>query len=105
MKIIGSVGTEGVSEVKCDVCSRSTRLDCGGLQFGTLQARWGFGTQHNGEHYEIHLCEGCFFGTTAYLRKERQLQNLFAETDEFATPYDFGLVHGNDIAGEPDSGS
>lgn len=38
MKIAGRVEVETVTEVVCDVCCCSTRLDAGGHQFGTLQA-------------------------------------------------------------------
>lgn len=65
MKITGRVEIEAVTDVQCDVCRCSTRLDTGGLQFATLQAHWGFGTKHDGERYELHLCENCFFGTVA----------------------------------------
>jgi hypothetical protein len=61
MKIIGKVEIEAVVDVVCDVCQFSTRVTGGGLQFATLQAHWGWGTKHDGERYELHLCEGCFF--------------------------------------------
>lgn len=48
MKIIGRVETEVVTDVKCDICTRSTRVDAGGLQFATLKAKWGVGTKHDG---------------------------------------------------------
>jgi len=70
MKITGRVETEVVTDVKCDICRLSTRVDVGGLQFATLNAKWGFGTKHDGERYEFHLCEGCFFGTIAYFRQD-----------------------------------
>lgn len=43
MKVIGKVEIEGVSDVVCDVCRLTTRVDGGGLQFATLQAHWGYG--------------------------------------------------------------
>jgi len=67
MKIIERVEIEAVTDVKCDVCRRSTRSEIDGLQFATLQAHWGFGTKHDGERYELHLCENCFFGTMLML--------------------------------------
>lgn len=57
-----------------DVCRCSTHLDTGGNQFGTLQAHWGYGTAHDGERYELHLCEDCFFQTLTYLKQERRTQ-------------------------------
>jgi hypothetical protein len=79
MKITSQVQTEKVTDVTCDVCQCSTRLDNGGLQYGTLQAYWGYGATHDGEHYELHLCEGCFFQTIAFIKQERRGQTLFSE--------------------------
>jgi hypothetical protein len=97
MKIIGRVETEVVTDVKCDICTRSTRLDAGGLQFATLKAKWGFGSKHDGERYEFHLCEGCFFGTIAYFKQERRVENLFDETDQNGLTDNFGLVTKDDF--------
>jgi hypothetical protein len=82
---------EAVTDVVCDVCRCSTRLDTGGLQFGTLQAHWTSGTDHDGERYELRLCENCFFQTLAYLKQERRTQNLFSEDDQDLTD-NLGLV-------------
>ncbi|AFK72702.1 hypothetical protein A210_13995 [Pseudomonas putida SJTE-1] len=61
------------------------------LQFGTLRADWDSGAQHDGEHYEVHLCERCFFATLSQLRRERQVNTMFDEQTETAEG-DFGLV-------------
>ncbi len=100
MKITGRVETEVVTDVKCDICRRSTRVDVGGLQFATLKAKWGFGTNHDGERYEFHLCEGCFFGTIAYFKQERRIQDVLDETDQTASTNDFGLVVRDDFFGD-----
>ncbi|XEG72426.1 hypothetical protein QA447_31225 [Pseudomonas sp. abacavir_1] len=99
MKIIGRVEIEAITDVKCDVCSCSTRLDTSGFQFASIQAHWGFGTKHDGERYELHLCEDCFFGMIAYLKQERRIQNLFDENDQTATD-DLGLVTRDDFWGD-----
>lgn len=103
MKITGRVETEVVTDVKCDICTRSTRADAGGLQFATLKAKWGFGTKHDGERYEFHLCEGCFFGTIAYFRQERRVENLFDDTDQVSVTDDFGLVTRDDFFGDSEN--
>lgn len=95
MKITGRVEVETVTDVVCDVCHCSTRLDTGGHQFGTLQAYWGNGTAHDGERYELHLCEECFFRTLAYLRQERRTQHLFSEDSQDLTD-DLGLIRNDD---------
>lgn len=51
------------------------------------------GTKHDGECYEFHLCEGCFFGTIAYFRQERRVQNLFDESGQKDATDTFWLGH------------
>ncbi|WP_338805512.1 hypothetical protein V8U11_17260 [Pseudomonas chlororaphis] len=96
MKIIGRVEIEAVTDVRCDVCDDSTRLVDGNFQYGTLQAHWGYGASHDGERYEVHLCEHCFFSTLAYLKQERRVSNLF-EDDSRSPEGDLGLVSKNDF--------
>lgn len=91
MKITEMVEVDTVTDVVCDVCRCSTRLGTGGHQFGTLQAHWGYGTAHDGERYEMHLCADCFFKTVVYIKQERRIQNLF--NDDVGIEVDsFGLV-------------
>ncbi|MNC10608.1 hypothetical protein D3C75_582730 [compost metagenome] len=99
MKITGRVEIEAVTDVACDVCRCSTRLDNGLLQFATLQAHWGFGSEHDGEHYELHLCEGCFFNTMAYFKQERRIHQLFSDDEQTPTD-DLGLVARDDFFGD-----
>jgi len=68
MKITTAEQTESISDIVCDVCGSSTRIEGHGWQFGTLHASWGYGSSHEGERYEVHLCDPCFFRTlSAYL--------------------------------------
>lgn len=99
MKITGKVEIEAVTDVVCDVCRLTVRSKSGGLQFATLQAHWGYGTKHDGERYEIHLCEECFFQTIANLKQERRTQSLFCDDDEIVED-DFGLVSKGDFFGD-----
>ena len=60
---------------------------------GVLQAHWGYGSvRHDGERYEVHLCEDCFFTTLAYLRQEHRTSNMFDEGYQPADPDSFGRV-------------
>lgn len=95
MKITGPVETEAVIDVRCDVCDTSTRLENGNLQYGMLQAHWGFGAYHDGQRYEVHLCESCFFATIAYLKQERRTVNLF-EDNQQQLEGNFGLAAKDD---------
>lgn len=49
MKQVINQPAETAVDVLCDVCGRSTRMQGSALQFGTLRADWGSGTQHDGE--------------------------------------------------------
>ena len=95
MKVTASEQSESVRDVLCDVCHASTRIEGYGLQFATLCASWGFGSAHDGERYEIHLCEACFFMTLAGLKRERMLGTMFNDDDEDLS--DFGLVTRDDF--------
>lgn len=98
MKVTGRVEVETVTDIVCDVCRCSTRLDTGVLQFGTLQAHWGYGTAHDGERYELHLCEDCFFRALAHLKQERRTQNLFEDGQDLSD--ELGLVGTDDYFGD-----
>ena len=65
---------EVITDVLCDVCNQSTKLE-----FGTLSAHWGYGSKHDEERYELQLCEKCFFYALATLRKERADEFMFDE--------------------------
>ena len=84
MKIPAMEQTESISDVLCDVCGDSTRIEGYGLQFGTLRASWGYGSTHDGERYEVHLCEPCFFRTISGLRRERMVNFMFSDEDLYA---------------------
>lgn len=83
-----------VSDVRCDVCGASCLSggDGGNLEFGTLSAKWGYGSQHDGEVYEVHLCERCFFPALASMQEQRRGSLMFSEEEEYAFNPDFGLV-------------
>lgn len=95
------MGTEPLDRetVRCDVCGSCTRIPGYGSQFGVLQARWGYGAQHDGERYQVRLCESCFFTVLAHLRQQRRVQHLFDDAplrDDRA----FGRVARDDYWGE-----
>lgn len=96
MKVTGKVEIDAVTDVVCDVCQLTTILKSDGLQFATLQAHWGHGTKHDGERYELHLCEGCFFQTIATLKQERRRQSMFCDDGGFVED-DFGLIAKDDF--------
>jgi hypothetical protein len=95
MKIMGTAEVATVVDIKCDVCGASTKVSTGGHQFGTLEARWGYGAAHDGERYELHLCEGCFFQAVAKQKQEMRAQKMFI-ADASEMPDDLGLVAKDD---------
>ncbi|NBA29790.1 hypothetical protein GVO02_05925, partial [Aeromonas caviae] len=62
------------------------------IEFGTLSAHWGYGTQHDGESYEVHLCESCFFQAIANLKEQRRGALMFSEKG-YEPVADFGLIN------------
>lgn len=82
-----------VVDVRCDVCGDSTTTSSPKREYGTLHAHWGYGSaQHDGEQYEIHLCEDCFFETLANLRQMHRGKNMFLEGYQPAEPDVFGRL-------------
>ncbi|WP_374417218.1 hypothetical protein [Stutzerimonas kunmingensis] len=79
------------SDIHCEMCGKSTRLPGYSQEYGTLEARWGYGSNHDGDHYRVRLCEQCFFATLAYIRQERRISRLFDEDAPLDDP-SFGRV-------------
>ncbi|MDH4561221.1 MULTISPECIES: hypothetical protein [unclassified Pseudomonas] len=98
MKIAAMEQAESVRDVLCDVCGTSTRIQGDGSQFGTLRASWGYGSAHDGERYEVHLCEPCFFRTLSGLSRDRMVNFMFSEEDQDLS--DFGRVARDDLSND-----
>ncbi|MCQ4348879.1 hypothetical protein NGA35_15895 [Pseudomonas stutzeri] len=90
--------TQVKDEIRCEVCGSSACVPGYGQQFGTLQALWGYSSQHDGERYRVCLCESCFFLALAHLRQVRRIQRLF--DDEQPDDEAFGRVARDDYWGE-----
>lgn len=92
MKVMVKREIDVVDDIRCDVCDESTS-NHGRYppQFGTLQAHWGYGAQHDGEAFEVHLCERCFFQALANLREQRRGELMFSAQGFEPNP-DFGRV-------------
>lgn len=95
MKVTSKQLVDVVTDVLCDVCGKSTSLsDQHSPQFGMLQADWGYGSSHDGESYQVHLCEGCFFTTLAYLKEQRRGNKMFSKKS-VEQERELGLIEGN----------
>lgn len=95
MKIDAIVPTTQVVDILCDVCGTSTTTSIVTQEYGTLEACWGYGSQHDGERYLLHLCESCFFGALANLRQEHRSSNMFSDDYQPADPDQYGKIEGN----------
>ncbi|GGK02353.1 hypothetical protein GCM10009304_30170 [Pseudomonas matsuisoli] len=71
--------SESANDVMCDACLLSTKTSKGVSQYGTMQANWSAGAKHEGERYELRLCEKCFFVALLALRQQRRVEHLFSE--------------------------
>lgn len=91
MEIKSQSSVDMDADVICDVCKCSTRIPGFGLQYGRLEAQWGYGSQHDGENYCVHLCELCFFRALSGLRRERMVNVMF-DDDEPCFDDSFGLI-------------
>ena len=93
MEIKEQASVDVLMDVLCDVCKCSTLIPGSGLQYGRLEAQWGHGSKHAGEHYQVHLCEPCFFKALAEMRGECRINTMF--DDDADDPYAYenlGLV-------------
>jgi hypothetical protein len=97
MKVTVAKKPEFASDVLCDVCGDSTRVEGYGMQFGTLCASWGYGSVHDGERYKVHLCEPCFFTTISGLRRERMVNVMFSDQDQNQDLTNFGRIARDDF--------
>ena len=75
-----------ITDVLCDVCKQSTTL-----KFATFSAHWGYGSTHDGDRYELQLCEKCFSYALATLKKERRDTFMFDENFDLSSLDEFGL--------------
>lgn len=95
MKVTSKQLVYVVTDVLCDVCGESTSQNGQhSPQFGMLQAEWGYGSPHDGESYQVHLCEGCFFSTLAYLKEQRRVDQIFSDKS-VEKEQKFGLIEKN----------
>tara|TARA_R110002124_G_scaffold287132_1_gene470621 strand:+ start:8141 stop:8443 length:303 start_codon:yes stop_codon:yes gene_type:complete len=96
MKIKEEKTVTGVVDIICDVCEESTSGNSYPPQHGVLSANWGYGSEHDGERYEVHLCESCFFSALGSLRRARMTEFLFEEDTRQWPDGTFGLIRKND---------
>ena len=77
---------EQPTDILCDVCKESTQLN-----HAVLSTNWGKESKHDGEQYQLYLCEACFFATVATLKREHRVKQMFNEDFNEAALEKFGL--------------
>lgn len=71
MKTYKKVTRKIENKVYCDLCGDCTTNKNFGSEYAVLEASWGYLSKHDGNKYEIHLCEKCFFLTLDWMKKIR----------------------------------
>ena len=76
MKIIGIEPNEVAIDIRCDGCGKSTKKEQA-FEHATISASWGYESKHDGEHYELHLCELCFYSVLGNIKELYRVNTLF----------------------------
>lgn len=69
MKIYKKVLTKKLTDVKCDACGKSCTIIDGIMEYGIIEAFWGYGSKKDGNKYEKELCESCFDKVTKFVEE------------------------------------
>ena len=59
-------------DVICDCCGQSTTTMNMGPSWAELSACWGYGSVHDGDMYNIDICENCFTDVLDFIKKKRK---------------------------------
>ena len=98
--VIKSPATVAVIEdVICDVCSSSTRIPVMACNMAGSKRNGVYGAQHDGGHYQVHLCELCFFRVLSSLRRERMVNGMFDDDKPFSAD-EFALISASNFFGK-----
>lgn len=52
-----------LSDVICDICSRSclkSEDDMNSAEFAVIKAQWGYWSRKDGQNFNLDVCEDCF---------------------------------------------
>lgn len=75
---------ETVDHILCDVCGKTCTDDLyNDHENATIEAVWGYNSRSDGDKYEIHLCENCFYITISFLRNQRSQHIPAPKNDPF----------------------
>lgn len=83
-----SLSSREKGKIRCGM----TETTFGTNEYGLLSANFGYGSSHDGERYQVHLCDMCFFGILATVREMHRGHHMFDDDYEAANPDKFGRI-------------
>jgi hypothetical protein len=64
--------TKVLDYVVCDSCEKSCKPNMAeDSEYSTLSANWGYWSDSDGQNYEIHLCEQCFYDVLGHIKAKK----------------------------------
>lgn len=78
MRETGEITKVAIIKVTCDRCDKVCEPgDCSPLgEFAVLTAHWGYDSQHDMQHYELDICEECFFKLIEDFKRKEFTESL-----------------------------
>ncbi|MBI4333247.1 MAG: hypothetical protein HY673_18440 [Chloroflexi bacterium] len=61
-----------VTDILCDVCGESCKKDDDVFEYATLDQRWGYYSNKDGEYSKQHICESCTDKIMAFIESIRK---------------------------------
>lgn len=62
-----------IDQILCDICGKTCTDDFyNNHENATLEAIWGYNSRSDGQKFEIHLCESCFYDTIQWMKQKRE---------------------------------
>ena len=88
MKPIEENNSAATTKVSCYACCRTVDADGREMEFGSLIASWGRSSTHEGESYDLSLCDECFFRVLGDLRLQRAIQMNIDSDENYLNAFD-----------------
>ena len=85
MKVYAEKLVKTVVDKICDVCEESVIIELNNGKYeesGKLRANFGYGSQEDGNVYDLDLCEKCF-KTALYALREQRREKFMLDDEKF----------------------
>ena len=64
--------TKVIDYVICDSCGQNCKGNSNyESEYATLRANWGYWSDSDGQNYELHLCEHCFYDVLGHIKAKK----------------------------------